>query len=158
VQPEQTTDTPAIEPGVVNESAVANEPVPPVAKPVRSPRDRAERAAQRAREAARTRRLVRATLIAVAVALTGVFVAAARIHPYDKDGQPLTMSSHTQLGLPPCNFVSLTGKPCPSCGMTTSFALLVRGDVVSLAQANWVGSAICVLWVLTLVWVAAIGV
>ena len=35
------------------------------------------------------------------------------------------MGTHQQLGLPPCNFVTLTGYPCPACGMTTSFALLV---------------------------------
>src|SRR5262249_37405720 len=25
--------------------------------------------------------------------------------------------THRQLGLPPCNFLTLTGKRCPSCGM-----------------------------------------
>jgi hypothetical protein len=110
VQPEQP-DTPADELKL------------PIAQPVRPapPHPRRDRAA----EAARLRRLTRATLIAIAVALTGVFVAAFRIHPYDTDGKPRTMSTHTQLGMPPCNFVVLTGKPCPSCGMTTSFALLV---------------------------------
>lgn len=104
------------------------------------------------------KRIVRAMLIAVAVALTGVFVAAFRIHPYDEDGAPRTMSTHTQLGMPPCNFVTLTGKPCPACGMTTSFALLVRGDVSASVRANWVGSVICVLWALTLAWAVASGV
>ena len=130
-----------------------NENELPVAQPVRPapPRPRRDRAA----EAARTRRLVRVALIAVAVALTGVFAAAFRIHPYDEDGNPRTSATHTQLGMPPCNFVVLTGKPCPSCGMTTSFALLVRGDVVASARANWVGSVICLLWAITLVWATA---
>jgi hypothetical protein len=65
------------------------------------------------------------------------------------------MATHTQLGMPPCNFVTLAGKPCPSCGMTTSFALLVRGDVAASLRANWVGSIICVLWATTLLWAAA---
>ena len=133
-----------------------NENELPVAEPVRPARPRPKR--DRAAEAARTRRLVRATLIAVAVALTGVFVAAFRIHPYDADGNPRTSATHTQLGMPPCNFVVLTGKPCPSCGMTTSFALLVRGDVVASARANWVGSVICLLWAAGLVWAAAGGI
>jgi hypothetical protein len=138
--------------------AVASDPVLPIARPVRPPPDRAGRAARRARDAARRRRVVRASLIAVAVALAGVFAVAVRIDPYDEDGNPRTMSTHTQLGLPPCNFATLTGKPCPSCGMTTSFALLVRGDVGASLRANWVGSTICVLWAVTLVWAAAGGV
>ena len=139
MQPEQP-DTPADEQNL------------PIAHPVR-PAPRRDRVAG----AARLRRLTRAALIAIAVALTGVFVAAFRIHPYDEDGKPRTMSTHTQLGMPPCNFVVMTGKPCPSCGMTTSFALLVRGDVVASARANWVGSVICVLWALMLVWALASG-
>ena len=38
--------------------------------------------------------------------------------------------------MPPCNFVLMTGKPCPSCGMTTSFALLVRGDIGGVAPGE----------------------
>ena len=68
------------------------------------------------------------------------------LNPYDADGTPRTMATHTQLGMPPCNFVILTGKPCPSCGMTTSFALLVRGDVVASLRANWAGTLLAVLW------------
>ncbi|MGO8759380.1 MAG: DUF2752 domain-containing protein [Terracidiphilus sp.] len=34
--------------------------------------------------------------------------------------------THTQLGLPPCNFLRITHHPCPSCGLTTSFAWAVR--------------------------------
>jgi hypothetical protein len=98
---------------------------------------------------------VRGVLLAMAACLAAVFVTAFRIYPYDENGQPLTMSSHTQLGLPRCNFVELTGKPCPSCGMTTSFALLVRGDVISSLRANWVGSTICLMWAVTLVWAVA---
>jgi hypothetical protein len=50
------------------------------------------------------------------------------------------MATHTQLGMPPCNMVILTGKPCPACGMTTSFSLLAHGDVLASLQANWVGT------------------
>ena len=125
----------------------------PIAEPVRPapPRPRRDRAA----ETARLRRVTRATLIAIAVALTGVFVAAYRIHPYDADGKPRTMSTHTQLGMPPCNFVVLTGKPCPTCGMTTSFALLVRGDVRASLAANWVGTVTALSWAAILVWAVA---
>ncbi|AMV24348.1 hypothetical protein VT84_08125 [Gemmata sp. SH-PL17] len=110
-----------------------------------------------AEDAARLKRVVRAALLSLAAALTAVFAAAAYIHPYDEDGAPRTMSTHTQLGMPPCNFAVLTGKPCPSCGMTTSFALLVHGDVSASLRANWVGTTICVIWALTLVWALASG-
>ena len=36
------------------------------------------------------------------------------------------VGTHEQLGLPPCVFLHLTGVPCPSCGLTTSFAHAAR--------------------------------
>src|SRR5205823_3267323 len=83
---------------------------------------------------------VRGTLVGLALGLSAVFAVAVWLKPYDDDGRPLRMEAHRQLGLPPCTFYSLTGIPCPSCGMTTSFALLVRGDVVNSARANAAGT------------------
>jgi hypothetical protein len=103
----------------------------------------------------RTTRIVRAGLLAIAVVLAGIFAIAFWLNPYDSDGKPRTMATHTQLGMPPCNFVLLTGKPCPACGMTTSFALLVRGDISASMRANWTGTLIAVLWALTMVWAIA---
>ncbi|MBX9627817.1 MAG: DUF2752 domain-containing protein [Gemmataceae bacterium] len=114
----------------------------PVARPVRTNR---------------VGRTARAGLVAVAVALAGVFAAAGRIDPYGPDGAPRTMATHTQLGLAPCNFADWTGKPCPSCGMTTSFALLVRGDLGASLRANWVGTLLAVTWAVALVWAVASG-
>src|SRR5262249_32812827 len=37
-------------------------------------------------------------------------------------------------------FYLMTGLPCPSCGMTTSFAFLVRGDLVNSVRANAAGT------------------
>lgn len=36
--------------------------------------------------------------------------------------------THTELGLPPCPSVLLFGRPCPGCGLTTSWTALVHGD------------------------------
>jgi hypothetical protein len=101
-------------------------------------------------------RYVRAVLLAIGALLAGVFGAAGYINPYAPDGTPKRMATHTQLGLAPCNFVEMTGKPCPACGMTTSFALLVRGDVRGSLGANWVGTALAAFWAGLLAW-AVIG-
>lgn len=89
-------------------------------------------------------RRVRAAIVVVASGLIGLFAVAARLNPYGPDGAPLGMGTHKQLGLPECNFLRLTGLPCPSCGMTTSFALLMHGDVVASLRANPVGTLLAV--------------
>jgi hypothetical protein len=44
--------------------------------------------------------------------------------------------THTQLGLPPCAFLLVTGLPCPSCGLTTCFAYAIRLQFWSAFLAN----------------------
>jgi hypothetical protein len=88
---------------------------------------------------ARLRRWVRASLVMCALALVGVFAVAMSLNPY-KDGKVWLSETHRQMGLPPCTFKFLTGCPCPSCGMTSSFALAVRGDLWHSVQANFVGT------------------
>jgi hypothetical protein len=94
----------------------------------------------------------------IALGLACVFGVAIWLDPYEPDGTPRTIATHTQLGVPPCNFYVMSNKPCPACGMTTSFALLVRGDVVASLRANWAGTLIAVLWAGLMVWAAASGV
>ena len=60
-----------------------------------------------------------------------VVVTAALLHP-----DPSGVGTHQQLGLPPCGFLFVTGYPCPACGLTTSFAHMVRAEVVGAALAN----------------------
>lgn len=55
---------------------------------------------------------------------------------------PSGMGTHEQLGLPPCSLVVMTGYPCPTCGMTTSFSNVVRGHVFAAFQAQPAGLAL----------------
>jgi hypothetical protein len=72
--------------------------------------------------------------------LLGLLVTAARLTP-----SPRGMGTHQQLGLPPCTIVALYGIPCPSCGMTTAWAHLLRGHVVSAVRSNAGGALLAVL-------------
>jgi hypothetical protein len=47
--------------------------------------------------------------------------------------------THTQLGLPPCPSAAFFDRPCPGCGLTTSFTAMVHGDFVTAFQANAFG-------------------
>ena len=82
---------------------------------------------------------VRGMLVGIALGLTVLFAVAAYLNPYRTDGSARHMETHMQLGLPECTFKRVTGYPCPSCGMTTSFALTIRGDLLHGLEANSVG-------------------
>jgi hypothetical protein len=98
---------------------------------------------------------VRGILLAIVGVWLAVFCIAVRLNPY-QDGRVWFQETHTQLGLPPCSFKTLTGGlPCPSCGMSTSFALLVRGDVVHSVQANFVGSCLAIFGAAFVLWAIA---
>ncbi|MBX9680169.1 MAG: DUF2752 domain-containing protein [Gemmataceae bacterium] len=98
---------------------------------------------------------VRGILLAIVAVWLGVFGIAMRLNPY-KDDRIWHQETHTQLGLPPCSFKTLTGgMPCPSCGMSTSFALLVRGDLWNSVQANVVGTCLAIFGVAFVLWAIA---
>jgi hypothetical protein len=79
-------------------------------------------------------RMYAAGVAAVALA---VLMTAAWLRP-----DPSEAGTHRQLGLPPCGFYMMTGLPCPTCGMTTSFAYAVRGQVVHAVHAQAAGLAL----------------
>jgi hypothetical protein len=66
--------------------------------------------------------------LAVGVGLTclTVLVTGMVLRP---SGQGI--STHTQLGFPPCEFERRTGVPCPSCGFTTSVSYFARGNLIA---------------------------
>jgi hypothetical protein len=94
----------------------------------------------------------RTALVGIAVGLSAVFGIAIWLDPYEENGSPRRMGTHLQAGLPPCTFQVVTGLPCPSCGMTTSFALLVRGDVLNSLRANAVGTLLALFWLALIPW------
>jgi len=76
----------------------------------------------------------RALLIAWSLAVLGGFVVAYRLEP-----DPRGFGTHQRLGLPPCTIRAVFGIPCPSCGMTTSFANMTKGRWQAAAEANVAG-------------------
>jgi hypothetical protein len=101
---------------------------------------------------------VRGALVGVAAGLTAVFAVACWLDPYHPDGSARRMETHRQLNLPPCTFKVSTGLPCPSCGMTTSFALLMHGDLVNSLRANAVGTLLAVFCLALIPWSVASAV
>lgn len=68
----------------------------------------------------RSERILAALAALVLLALLGI---GAALRP-----DPAGHGTHTQLGMPPCGFLSATGHPCPTCGMTTAVSLAARAS------------------------------
>lgn len=81
----------------------------------------------------------RLLLAAAGGGLVALLVTAALLVPSTRG-----YGTHRQLGLPPCSFQVLFGMRCPSCGMTTSWAYLVRGHVVQSLEANSGGALLAI--------------
>ena len=56
--------------------------------------------------------------------------------------EPAGHGTHQQLGLPPCTIYYLTGRPCPSCGLTTSVSAILHGQFGLAWRANPMGYVI----------------
>lgn len=64
--------------------------------------------------------------------------------------------THTELGLPPCPCVLFFGRPCPGCGLTTSFTNLVHGNVLAAFRAHPFGPILYLIFTVT-AWVCFYG-
>jgi hypothetical protein len=91
-------------------------------------------------------------LLLTALGLVGLLGVARGLEP-----DPRGFGTHTQLGLAPCAFAVLTGRPCPSCGMTTAFAWFARGDWGRSWRANPAGLLIALLVIPVSVWLSLCG-
>jgi len=59
-------------------------------------------------------------------------------------GEFRKLGTHQGLGLPPCSFRTSFGFPCPSCGMTTSWAHTMRGQLFQAMEANIGGTLLAI--------------
>jgi hypothetical protein len=79
----------------------------------------------------------------VAAAALGVLLVAAWLPP-----NPSGVGTHTSLRilrLQPCPFLARTGIPCVTCGFTTSFAWLARGNLVASAYVQPMGFVLAIM-------------
>jgi hypothetical protein len=81
-------------------------------------------------EPIRVHLLGRLFALAISLLCLAGLITAATLTP-----NPSGLGTHTALGLPACGFQQTLGIPCPSCGMTTSWAWFVRGDIL---RSFWV--------------------
>lgn len=86
-------------------------------------------------QSGRLSRAKRLGLIVVAAGLLVPWGIAAWLRP-----SPLGLGTHQQFGLPPCTIRFLFGLRCPTCGMTTAWAHLIRGQIAGAVRANATGA------------------
>jgi hypothetical protein len=84
-----------------------------------------------------------------------LLIIAAELTP-----NALGLGTHRGLGLPECGFLLRTGLPCPSCGMTTSFAWFIRGNFIASIYVQPMGAllaAACGMAVWAGAWIGVTG-
>ncbi len=96
---------------------------------------------------------MRGLLLVAAAGFAGLLGLARTLVP-----DPRGFGTHVQLGLRPCSFAAMTGRLCPTCGMTTAFAWFVRGRVDRSWRANPAGCLLAVLSVPLMAWLVASAV
>ncbi len=90
--------------------------------------------------------------LGLASAAISLLTVAALLHP---EGHQF--GTHQQLRIPACGFVTLTGLPCPTCGMTTAFAHTVRGHFLQAMHTQMAGFLLC-LGVIGVAFLSVVGI
>jgi hypothetical protein len=88
--------------------------------------------------------IARASALAASLGCLALLVTAAKLIP-----SPTGIGTHTELMMAPCAFLARTGLPCPTCGMTTSFAWFVRGNWLASFYVQPMGFVVAILAVAT---------
>lgn len=103
-----------------------SEPVRTVAPPHSRP----------ATEWAPNRRAIPAAVFAPAL---GMLIVAAMLKP-----DPAGVGTHAQLGLPACQWLVMTDRPCPTCGMTTAFSHAAHGEMAAAFATQPAGAVLAI--------------
>lgn len=90
------------------------------------------------------------SLAAVALVLLALLTTAAMLEPATAG-----YGTHRQLGLSECFVVRRWGVLCPTCGMTTAWARLLRLDLPGALAASAGGALLCVAAALAVPWLLA---
>ena len=85
--------------------------------------------------------------------LLGLLTLARALPP-----NPSGFGTHRALGLPPCTALHYFGIPCPTCGMTTAWAHLLRGDLPQAWACNPGGVCLAGVALLVGTWSTALAV
>lgn len=96
---------------------------------------------------------LRGVMICGGMTLIALLIVAASLQP-DAAG----FGTHQQLGLPPCSSLVMFGFRCPACGMTTSWAYLMRGNVLAALSVNSGGTLLGLSALVTGPWLLASGI
>lgn len=94
--------------------------------------------------------LLRLGATAGLLSIAGLFTLALAVEP-----DPSGMGTHQRFGLPPCTFFVITGFPCPTCGVTTAFAHMIRFEVLDAISAQPFGAALFLVALLSFAWCIA---
>jgi hypothetical protein len=92
-------------------------------------------------------------LLVAAFGLGGLLGLARSLEP-----DPRGFGTHEQLGMRSCMFLAATGRLCPTCGMTTAYAWLVRGHLDRSWNSNPAGCLLALSTVPIMAWLAAMAV
>jgi hypothetical protein len=84
-------------------------------------------------------------VLAAQLIVTGLWLAVTGFGIY-LSPNPHGHGTHQQLGLPPCPSVLLFDKPCPGCGLTTSWTATIHGYVTDAFKAHPLGPILYIIF------------
>jgi hypothetical protein len=96
---------------------------------------------------------IRLVLVVSGLSVLGLFVVARFLTP-----DPSGIGTHEQLGMLPCGFKLMFDIPCPSCGMTTSWSWLVRGEISQACRTHFGGVMLGVFCGVFAIWLIVSGI